>query len=765
MDSRPGMNSQFRRCIDLRRFSADGEEPSAEAFSFRFMDEESCKSSIDEGLELHHAGRLEEARTSYQAALRKNDRDVNALTLLGVLAFGGGHFEEAIDLIGRAVMERPESGNCHFHLGEAHRLSGNHERAIEEYRKAAELDPSNAAALDSLGVELAHLGRLEEATGYFRQAISADWSYCEAYENLGVCLARQGFLQEALKVCKKATHIEPQRAEAHTRLAAIFAVLGYYNDAAVAYARASTIRKDWATPQVGLAQMLARLDRYQEAASCTFRALKQWPGVSELHYIWGVTCNARGAPVEAANAFREAIRLNPSHSEAYSNLGEVLLQQLRHADAAEAHRTAMELRPDAVGFCSNLLLGFNYRDDINETEVFNTHLTTVTSRIKSQAGSWLPSASAADKRLRVGYVSPDLRNHPVPVFLAPILQSHDLSICEPVIYADVVKPDDVTARIRGLGFEWHETGRLNHQQFAARVIRDQIDILVDLAGHTGRNRLSSFALAPAPVQVTYLGYPNTTGLPRAVMQYRITDAICDPPGESEQFYTEDLARLDGCFLCYGPPAEAPEVVAPPVTTNGFITFGSFNGMPKITRSQISLWAQVLKRVPNSKMLLKNKSLGDPEMRELLYAAFSEHGIERDRLELSPSESSIRGHLARYGEMDIALDTYPYNGTTTTCEALWMGVPVISLQGRVHRSRVGASILTAVGQREWIAQAPEQYLQLAISLSASVERLSIHRSLLRDEMLKSDLTNASKFTRGFEAKLRSLWKRACTQTGS
>jgi protein O-GlcNAc transferase len=266
------------------------------------------------------------------------------------------------------------------------------------------------------------------------------------------------------------------------------------------------------------------------------------------------------------------------------------------------------------------------------------------------------------------------------------------------------------------------------------------------------------------VQVTYLGYPNTTGLPRKVMQYRITDAVCDPPGTSDKWCTEELVRLASCFLCYGPPAEAPEVVDPPVVTNGNITFGSFNGMPKITRSQISLWAQILKSVPKSKMLIKNKSLADPEIQQLLHAAFAEHGIERDRLTLSASAPSTKEHLARYADMDIGLDTYPYNGTTTTCEALWMGVPVVSLQGNVHRSRVGSSILTAVGRSEWIAQTPEQYLQTAISLAASVEHLSGCRASLRYEMLQSDLTNASKFTRGFEAKLRSLWTRACAQTG-
>jgi len=729
------------------------------------MNDHTGQPLIDEGLRLHRAGRLAEARASYEEALTSNCRDVNALSLLGALAFEERRLEEALELFGRAVSERPELGKCHFHLGEVHRLSGNHEQAIEEYKKAAELDPNSAASFDGVGIGLAALGRFEEATGYFRQAISADWSYCEGYENLGVCLARQGFLHEALKVCKKATHINPERAETHAHLAGVFAVLSCYSEAAAAYARASTIRADWAAPRVGFAQMMIRLDQFKEAAACTYQALKRWPEISELHHIWGVTCNARGAPVEAANAFLEAIRLNPSHGEAYTNLGDVLLQQFRHADAHAAHEKAIELCPDAPGFCSNLLLGINYRSDIDEVEVFNAHTSTVASHIKSKAGTWAPSATAADKRLRVGYVSPDLRNHPVPTFLTPILRSHDLSVCEPVVYADVVRPDEVTASIRALGFDWHETGRLDHQQFATRVIRDQIDILVDLAGHTGRNRLPAFALAPAPVQVSYLGYPNTTGLPREVMQYRITDAICDPPSESDQFYTEELVRLDGCFLCYGPPVEAPEVVAPPVTRNGYITFGSFNGMPKITRSQISLWAQILRSMPNSKMVLKNKSLADPEIRQLLHSEFSEQGIDRDRIKLSAAEASVKGHLGRYGEMDIALDTHPYNGTTTTCEALWMGVPVVSLQGKVHRSRVGTSILTTIGRSEWVASSPEQYLQLAISLSSSVERLSEHRVSLRHEMLKSDLTDSRKFTRNFEAKLRSLWKRACTRSGS
>jgi predicted O-linked N-acetylglucosamine transferase (SPINDLY family) len=325
-------------------------------------------------------------------------------------------------------------------------------------------------------------------------------------------------------------------------------------------------------------------------------------------------------------------------------------------------------------------------------------------------------------------------------------------------YAETKQPDFITNRIRELSDHWRPTVGLTDTAVAEQVRADGIDILVDLAGHTCDNRLLVFAHKPAPIQITWLGYPNTTGMP--VMDYRFTDEIADPPGPADHYHSERLIRLPRGFLCYGPPDNAPGVSDLPVRQTNRLTFGSFNNLPKLNAEVIGLWSQILQGVPNACLLLKSKQFADEQTRQRFVDLFSVQGIAAERVILLPRVSSTGGHLAVYQQVDIGLDPFPYNGTTTTCEALWMGVPVITLRGSRHSGRVGASILTRVGLSDLITDSPEQYVRLAMELAQDTDGLERLRATLRARMQASPLCNGRMFARSMENTFKILWKNWC-----
>jgi predicted O-linked N-acetylglucosamine transferase (SPINDLY family) len=368
----------------------------------------------------------------------------------------------------------------------------------------------------------------------------------------------------------------------------------------------------------------------------------------------------------------------------------------------------------------------------------------------------------AERRLRVGYVSPDFRSHSVAHFLEPLLRRHDRNAVEVFCYAEVNWPDARTECFKQLADHWLLTVGMSDEEVAERIRRDRIDILVDLAGHTAsghaaKSRLLVFARKPAPVQMTWLGYPNTTGL--KAIDYRMVDEVTDPVGEADAFASETLVRLSGGFLCYGgddgPPAPGPV----PSLTTGTVTFGSFNSPPKLSPATLDAWAQVLARLPEARLLLKGKPFADAATRALYHDRLAERGVGPERVELAPWLPE-QAHLALYDRLDIALDPFPYNGTTTTCQALWMGVPVVALRGDRHASRVGASLLTQIGLPELIADSIGAYVEIAVALAGDPARLADLRHSLRRRMLASSLCDAAGFARKTEHTYRTMWRRWC-----
>jgi predicted O-linked N-acetylglucosamine transferase (SPINDLY family) len=361
-----------------------------------------------------------------------------------------------------------------------------------------------------------------------------------------------------------------------------------------------------------------------------------------------------------------------------------------------------------------------------------------------------------ERPLRIGLVSPDFCEHPVARFVLPFVEAADRDAIHYVAFAQQGWSDEVTERLRTEMAEWYEIQRLSDPD-AARLVREQkIDILVDLAGHTANGRLGLFMQRPAPIQASYLGYPGTTGL--TSIRYRMTDGWADPTGKTEPYHTEELIRLPQGFLCFAPPPDAPDVVDPPVLRNGFVTFGSFNNLAKLSARTIALWARVLTTVPGARLMLKSRPLGDAKTRARILKRFAEAGIPPDRLELRGRVDGHAAHLAAYGEVDIALDTVPYNGTTTSCEALYMGVPMVGLAGPSHVTRVGVSILSSCGLGKLVGKTEDDYVAIAAALAQSNDRLVQLREAIRPAMLESSLTDRVGFARRIEAVWRVLWRR-------
>lgn len=479
------------------------------------------------------------------------------------------------------------------------------------------------------------------------------------------------------------------------------------------------------------------------------RAIKIQPKRADLYSNLGYILTGERKAEEALTALTNAIKLKPDFSDAYLNRACVykILGKIE-ASLADSNK-CVKFDPNNIVAQTNQLYVLNCSDKVSAEAIFKHHLSFGK---RYQANLDINnSLSKKDEynhaRLRIGYISPDFRTHSVAYFIEPVLRCHDNQKFEIYGYYDNNITDKTTVRLSNLCEHWTVISMLNDRQLVERIRADEIDILIDLAGYTSNSRVLAFAYKPAPVQITWIGYPNTTGL--EAIDFRITDAVADPPGLTEHLYIEELLRLPDCFLCYQPPDPCPEIARPPYHKNGYITFGSFNNLGKVTDAVLSTWSRILQAVPDSRILLKNSGLSSSMRKAELLQQFAELEIKPERIELYGNDPSRYDHLNRYGDIDIALDTFPYNGTTTTCEALWMGVPVITFTGDSHRDRVGASLLHAIGSGELVARNREEYVYKAIQLANNTTAIDNFRTCLRDDIKISPLMNAEKFTKDLE----------------
>ena len=612
-----------------------------------------------------------------------------------------GRMTEALILGKQLCAATPGDASLWMMLANAQAANGRYEGVVHSCDRIIALEPGNATAHSNRGVALYSLRRLQQAEQAFRAALSHDPTLISAGNNLGMMLKDLGLNTEAIEVFEK---------------------LIADNPSAPAALRASLY--------ANLALVQLRCNLFEPAEqSC-----------------------------------RIALQLDSSCVPAHNNLAQALKERGLLAESIGQQRVAIRLLPDGAALHSNLLLDLNYLPEFDAKECAREHCLWG-EKYGAPGGSVTAHSNTPDpdKRLRVGYISSDFRAHSVAFFIEPLLSAHNRGRVEVFCYANLLVPDAMTQRLRGIVDQWRNVWGLDDNKLAQLVRSDGIDILVDLAGHTSGNRVRVFGRKPAPVQVTWLGYPNTTGLRE--MDYRLTDEWADPSEASDELYTETLIRLPNGFLCYKPLDDSPDIGVAPESRNGYITFGCFNNSIKVNNNVLDAWCGILTDMPNARMLLKSKQLHGPGLHERFRNEFTRRGIDPDRIEMLGRVKSSFDHLALYGRVDIALDTFPYNGTTTTCEALWMGVPVIALAGDRHAGRVGVSILHSMGLEELIAASPDEYRRLANDLARDRDRLAAYRDTLRTRMRNAPLTDAAGFARDIEAAFRTMWNSWCERARS
>lgn len=581
-------------------------------------------------------------------------------------------------------------------------------------------------------------------------------------------LISAGRAEQARAVLLRALQKDPGEAWLNNAAAVTWIIQGQFQQAHYFAKRAVRAMPHNPEFQSTYANALIGLDQRAEAAACLEQVVARHPAYSNARLSLVNALAALDQHARAITHCREGLAHAPNDRELKIALAQALMNTGQVEEAvshgSQVLRPGSELPDKAVW----LPYAMNYITSITPEERFDAH-RALEPVFRAAVTSHKPRPRAVDpeKKLRIGLVSPDLRTHSVAFFIEPLLESVDASQVEFACYSTSPREDGVSERLRGHAALWRHVPAKPSSEIAEQVRRDGIDILIDLAGLTSGERLAIFAAEPAPIQATYLGYPNTTGL--RCIDYRIVDSRTDPPGR-EAYAAEQLLRLDPCFLCYKPPASAPRPAAtPPSDQSRAITFGSFNTLIKLSDATVTLWSRLLELVPGSKLLLKARQLRDPETCASTIARFTAHGIDAGRVEVLPATTSLEEHLNLYGRVDVGLDPVPYAGTTTTCEALWMGVPVVTLAGETHASRVGASLLSCIGLEDLITTDPDSFIARAAALARDIDARRAFRSDgpqgLRARMCASPLCNAPAFAERFTIAMRRLWREACTRDAS
>ena len=678
---------------------------------------------LQSALQHHQSGNLHRAELLYRQILQIDSRHADALHLLGLIAHQVGKNELAVDYIQQALRLLPRFPAAHNNLATVLKAQGKLADAIASYRLALSMKPDFAEAHHNLGIALQEQGKLAEATASYRLALSLNPDYAEAHNNLGNVLKEQGKLEEAADSFRQALRLRPNDAQTHNNLGVALRAQGKHEEALFSYRQALRLH-------VHVAEAHYR------------RVLSLKPDDAEAYYKLGVTLMLQGKAEEAIVSYQQALLLQPDNAEAHVNLGNVLREQGRLEEAIACYRQAPAISEAQRGLglaCMQLgqldeaIAAFRRAADLNPSQhtagtnllyAINFHPGWAPEQIAAEHRRWAAThadhlAAAApsfandpssDRVLRIGYVSSCFRDHAVNFFIEPVLAAHDGRSFQVVCYSDLAVADEVTRKLQAMAHEWQSIYGLSDAQVAAQIRRDRIDILVDLNGHMGTSRLLAFA-RPAPIQVAYLGYQATTGM--AAMDYRLTDAHADPPGVTDGWHTETLVRLP-IFFCYRPTAESPACVPPPSSRQwgglGAVTFGSFNNFAKITPQVLAVWAEILNQLPDARLqLLIPKS---ESIQERVLTQMGALGISPRRL-IFAARGPRTEYLERYQTVDIALDPFPFNGHTTTCDALWMGVPVVSMCGQSYVQRFGTTALIALGLEDLIARNPPEYIAAAL----------------------------------------------------
>ena len=706
-------------------------------------------------------GRQQEALTLVLRMIEQHPLAFAPNFTLASILLANRQSEDAAVMLRRALTLRPDAVEAAQQLAGILFHADQWSEAESAARIAVTLNPRYSDALITLATILQRTGRPDEAEAWAWKAVRDQPQNGELRAALGNIFQAQGRSAAAEELYRAAITLTPDLPLAHTNLGNLLRARGKPLEALLAHRQALTLRPDYPEAMSNLGHaLLAAPQGLAEAETLLRRAVALKPDMLEGQNNLGLIVQYQGQVHEAESIYRRILSQTPNSSSALNNLGTSLSNQCRFAEAVDVFRYALAVDPDNPIANSNMLFALNYLWPLDRETVFREHQAW--NERFGHPATCLPAPLDRDRnperRLRIGYVSADLGRHPVGHFLAPLIVYHDPAQVEVTLYSGRILEDNITAFLKGKAHHWQRALGRGDDELAALIRADGIDILVDLGGHTNGNRLPVFARRPAPIQVTWLGYPNTTGLD--AIDYRITDAIADPENDAEPFHSETLVRLPQGFHCYAPFADWVEPSEPPFLRQGHITFGSFNNLIKLSPACIAVWSKILRALPGSRMVIKSHQLLDASNRGYILGLFEAHGINPERLDLHAWVNNPQTHMRMFADLDIALDPFPYNGTTTTCEALWAGLPVVTLRGDRHVARVGASLLTTVGLPEMIAETPESYQEIALALATDPQRLITLRRTVREQMRLSPLTNGAGFSRHLEAAFRQMWRQWC-----
>jgi protein O-GlcNAc transferase len=617
-------------------------------------------------------------------------------------------------------------------------------------------------------VRLQRQGRWNEAEQECRRRLAEQPRDDVALHQLGGVVLRLGRVDEALDLLRGAAELSPANPYHRIDLAAVLGKIGRPTDALPHLAMALRLKPDIPELHNNLGVTLEKLDQFDQAAAAYREAARLRPDYPEAHHNLGNLLRKVGRPAESAAEYRDAVRLNGQYGKAVQGLAGTLADLGEIEETIRTLQCLVEHMPTLAAARSALLYTIHYSPEYDAPRLAGEHREWGRVFCEPVRRAIAPHENdrTPERKLRVGYVSPDFREHTVPHFVTAALEHHNRENFEVFCYSDVEKPDDITASLKGMAEHWAETRGMRDEALAGRIRQDRIDILIDLRGHAANNRLPMFCLKPAPIQANMVGYFDTTGL--STMDYRITDEHMDPAGKGgwkrgrssffpDQYHTEKLVRLAGSCWCYTADEDAPEVAEPPVLRNGFITFGSLNKIVKVSEPCARLWAAVLEAVPGAKLLL---SVASADAAGTVRKRLESYDLPLERLIITDKTRIRREYLHRFNEIDIALDTWPFNGITTTCDGVWMGVPCVSMTGNTSVSQAGKSILHAADLGELATESPERFVTVASELARDVARLTDLRRTMRDRLLASPLMDHRGFARKLEAAYREMWRAWC-----
>ncbi len=712
---------------------------------------------INYGLVCDKLRKTDEALECYDKALAITPDVAQCHFNKGLLLYKRFRFAEAYECFKRADELEPNNWLTEFQVGCSLQETKRYDESLAYFEKARQKNPENPRILCGMGMSLIRKYKYQEGLKLVAEAVNKEPENVTFLFNYAFALKENGKKREAKAAFEKALELDPNNLEALLGLGRLLTELGDYDTCRELFQKAIDLKPDYYAAYASMG-----ISYYKSSARKSVewfdKALEINPEADDVYSLKGYALNILGDTEEAEKAMRRAIELKEDSADYHQNIGNVLVVESKVMEALEHCRRSVELNPNSHLAFSNLLLYMHYIPQSTREDIWKLH-QTYSNLFEPKNIELRPYLTEIrkDRKIRIGIVSSDLRKHSVAYFIEPLLSHADKENYDYYCYANVKVPDSFSKRIADMSTKWQSILQLSDVEAAELIRHDKIDILVDLGGHTADNRLKIFCLKPAPIQVSWLGYPDTTGL--RAMDYRIADEYTEPEG-SERYSSEQIIKLPGGFHCYSAFGDSPDLVPPPSVKNGHITFGSFNNFAKCSAETIFLWSEILKNVPGSKLVLKALSLGDKYVQEYAYSRFESFGIERERITMMPRTMGMKEHFACYNEIDIALDTYPYNGTTTTCEAMWMGVPVVTFYGPNHASRVGLSLLSHVGLPQLAASTPEEYVGKAVALAHEEKIRDDLRRNMRVRLIKSPILNAEHFSRKFEAAMHAVWNVYC-----